>query len=346
MDLDCYHAAAGVYRASVCEGANSHAAAVNKAKKQPKNPPAKEKKESAGRRPRKQKAPKTKDRRRSSERLRDFWSCLCLRESLVYLTLLVPAYAFAQSFVGGDLAAQAPYGLPAHEFAAAAADPASNTTFPITGYNTSLSADAADDASVDGWSLNIRVLANVPLANSSRAAINKALYMDATAMSIAPPAGVAGFNASAWRVCAIVFTGGLRAGGATHADGSCTGVLAEDCIDQMQANSLANNAGRTSGCRDLEVPTNCGVHFNGLTGTGYGECCRRGPTSSLPVCSQWLTYLSFLPLRNHSHRQRLPPQPRVHVFRVWLRAHASQQQVGTRGSRAARVAGADDLDTL
>ncbi|KAK3906056.1 hypothetical protein C8A05DRAFT_12200 [Staphylotrichum tortipilum] len=192
---------------------------------------------------------------------------------MCYLTLLVPAYAFAQSFVGGDLSAQAPYGLPAQDFAFAATTPTSNNTFPITGYNTSLPAGANDatETDVGGWSLNIRVLANVPLANSSSPAINKALYMDATAMTITPPAGVGGFNSSSWRVCAIVFTGGLRAGGATHADGSCTGVLAEDCINQLQANSLANKAGRTGGCRDLDVPTNCGVHFNGLTGTGYGE---------------------------------------------------------------------------
>ncbi len=283
MDLDCYHVAAGLYRASVYEGAQSHAASSTK--KQSKNPPKeKAKKESAGRRPWKQKAPKDKEKsRRSSGFLRDFWYFLCLRETAVYLTLLVPTYAFAQSFVGGDLSAQAPYGLPAQEFAAAAASSvASNNTFPITGYNTSLPAGTAGatESDVDGWSLNIRVLANVPLANTTRATINKNLYMDATVLTISPPPAVADFNSSAWRVCAIVFTGGLRAGGATHADGSCTGVLAEDCIDQLQANSLANGAGRTGGCRDLDVPTNCGVHFNGLTGTGYGECL-----SSQCICS-------------------------------------------------------------
>jgi hypothetical protein len=97
------------------------------------------------------------------------------RESLAYLSLLVPAFAYAQSFVGGDLSTQAPYGLPAQDFAVAISNPASDATFSITGYNTSLAAGSikATENTINGWSLNIGVTANVPLTNSFSNAIDK-----------------------------------------------------------------------------------------------------------------------------------------------------------------------------
>lgn len=226
------------------------------------------------------------------------------RESLAYLSLLVPAYAYAQSFVGGDLSTQAPYGLPAQDFAVAISNPASDATFSITGYNTSLAAGSvkATENTIDGWSLNIGVTANVPLTNSFNNAINKDLCIDATTLSITPPAGVAHFNSTSWRVCAVVFTGGLKAGGSTRSDGSCSAALPDECIRQLQANSGAGKAGRNGGCRDLDIPGPCAGHFNGNAGTGFGEfACFLFP--AIPSCEQ-----TDDALRNNTHRQQLCPR--------------------------------------
>jgi hypothetical protein len=203
------------------------------------------------------------------------------RESLAYLSLLVPAFAYAQSFVGGDLSTQAPYGLPAQDFAVAISNPASDASFSITGYNTSLAAGSvkATENTINGWSLNISVTANVPLANSFSNAINKELCIDATTLSITPPAGVAHYNSTSWRVCAIVFTGGLKAGGSTRSDGSCSAALPDECVRQLETNSVAGKAGRNGGCRDLDIPGPCAGHFNGDTGTGFGTLCFLLPNS-------------------------------------------------------------------
>ncbi|KAL2177311.1 Gcd10p family-domain-containing protein [Thermothelomyces heterothallicus CBS 202.75] len=111
-----------------------------------------------------------------------------LREGLVYISLLVPAYAMAQSFVGGDLSHQAPYGLPVQDFAAAFSRSSSDATFPIRGYNTAKS------------------------------------------------------------------------------DGTCSAVLPNDCIRQLQADSVASKAGRMGSCRNLAIPDSCVGHFNGKNG--------------------------------------------------------------------------------
>ncbi|KAL2166990.1 hypothetical protein VTG60DRAFT_1884 [Thermothelomyces hinnuleus] len=191
-----------------------------------------------------------------------------LREGLVYISLLVPAYAMAQSFVGGDLSQQAPYGLPVQDFAAAFSRSSSDATFPIRGYNTSLPAGTgrATERTVDGWTLTIGLAANVPLTNAANAAVDKSLCIDATALSITPPAGVPRYNSSSWRVCAVVFTDGLRAGESAKPDGTCSAVLPDDCIRQLQADSVASKAGRTGSCRDLAVPDSCAGHFNGKNG--------------------------------------------------------------------------------
>ncbi|KAL2157257.1 hypothetical protein VTH06DRAFT_6297 [Thermothelomyces fergusii] len=191
-----------------------------------------------------------------------------LREGLLYISLLVPAYAMAQSFVGGDLSHQAPYGLPVQDFAGAFSSSSSDATFPIRGYNTSLPAGTAGatERAVDGWTLTIGVAANVPLTNAANTAVDRSLCIDATALSIAPPAGVPHYNSSSWRVCAVVFTDGLRAGGGATPDGTCSDVLPDDCIRQLQADSVAGKAGRAGTCRDLALPDSCVGHFNGQNG--------------------------------------------------------------------------------
>jgi len=225
--------------------------------------------------------PSSKPARRRGARHRDVTATLpAIRQSFAYISLLIPAYVHAQAFVGGDLSIQAPWGLPAQDFAAAISTPSSDATFKITGYNTSLPAGSAraTDDEVNGWSLNIGVTANVPLANSHLNTVDKSLCIDATALSITPPAGVAAFNSSGWRVCAIVFTDGLAAaaaanagGGNSGSDGRCSGALTDNCIRQLQANSVADKTGRTGGCRDLDVPEGCAGHFGGTHGTAFGE---------------------------------------------------------------------------
>jgi hypothetical protein len=232
------------------------------------------------------------------------------RESLAYLSLLVPAYAYAQSFVGGDLSTQAPYGLPAQDFAVAISSPASDATFSITGYNTSLAASSvkATENTINSWSLNIGVTANVPLTNSFNNAINKDLCIDATTLSITPPAGVAHYNSTSWRVYAIVFTSGLKAGGSTRSDGSCSAALPDKCIRQLQANSVAGKAGRNGGCRDMDIPGPCAGHFNGGAGTGFGKLF--SPLVILAISC--LTAAS----RNHTHRyQDFSCRPTLPVLR-------------------------------
>ncbi|KAK4154506.1 hypothetical protein C8A00DRAFT_14371 [Chaetomidium leptoderma] len=259
MDPDCYRVAVGVYGTFV----TNEGVTIEVVQKATPSPSSSTSTQAA--------TPSARRRRRTVKLPR-------LRESLVYISLLVPAYALAQSFVGGDLSHQAPYGVPAQDFAAAIASPAADATFPIPGYNTSLPAGATkatgNNNTVHGWSLSIGVTANVPLTHSDNTAVNKDLCIDATALSITPPAEVAGYNSTGWRVCAVVFTGGLKAaaagGGSTRADGSCAAVLPDDCIQQLQANSVAGRAGRRSGgCRDLDIPAECAGHFVGDGGTGF-----------------------------------------------------------------------------
>jgi hypothetical protein len=197
-----------------------------------------------------------------------------LRQSVVYLSLLVPSYA--QSYVGGDLSNQAPYGVPPRAFASAISSPSANTRFSIHGYDTSIPAGAIDATAnhVNGWSIDIGVTANVPLTESSNANIDKNKCIDATTLSITPPNDIANCDPDSWRVCAIVFTGGLGSSvtkdvQATKSDGSCGPLLPEDCIQKLQAESVAAKAGKGSGCADLKVPDECADYFAGTDGTAY-----------------------------------------------------------------------------
>lgn len=198
----------------------------------------------------------------------------CLWKSLTYLSLLAPCYA--QALVGGDLSGQAPYGLPADDFAAAISSPDSYATFPIPGYDTSLPAGAVDATGrdIDGWSIAIGVAADVPLAGSRDSAIDRNLCIAATTLSIIPPANLAVYNSTGWRVCAVVFADGLAGddqGRTVRPDGSCAEVLPDDCIQQLRVNSAAASEKRGRGCRHLDIPAQCADWFRGRRGTAYGE---------------------------------------------------------------------------
>ncbi|KAL2022140.1 hypothetical protein VTK56DRAFT_5969 [Thermocarpiscus australiensis] len=196
-----------------------------------------------------------------------------LRDLVTPLSLFGPSNA--QSFVGGDLSNQAPYGIPAQNFAAAISTPTSNATFAIPGYNTSIPAGAIDGTgtSVDGWSITIGVTGNVPLTGATFNGIDTTQCIDATTLSISPPADIASCNKNDWRVCAIVFTDGLdgTASGTGTLDSSCSAHLPDDCIDQLQVNSVAGKAGRNGTCEDLDIPEACKGYFAGNGGTAYGE---------------------------------------------------------------------------
>ncbi len=209
-------------------------------------------------------------RRRSHD-----WSAYLpgIQQAMAYVALLVPAYGQPLSCVGGDLSNQAPYGLPAKDFAAAVAAPSSNASFKVTGYDTSLPASAVKATAdpIDGWLLDIGVTGNVPLTNANFA-VDKDQCIAATTLAITPPAKVASCNSTAWRVCAVVFTDGLANGVSTRTDGSCSTTLPDNCIIQLQENSVSGSAGHGGGCHDLDIPASCAGYFGGQgRGTGFGE---------------------------------------------------------------------------
>ncbi|KAK4178997.1 hypothetical protein QBC36DRAFT_365620 [Triangularia setosa] len=210
---------------------------------------------------------------------------------LSLLMLLLPRSSLAQSFVGGTSPlSSAPYGLPASAFLdmTRGFNSISNASFPITGYNLSIPAGAADGtaARVQGWALEIAITPDISLSGvASALADKKKQFTTATTLRIIPPdeGQVPGFNDSTWRVCAMVFTGGLVQGTGDMStilkdggDGGCQEILSSDCINQLQVNSLAGNRGKEGGCSDVSVPEVCqgyfrlvGVEGNSPVGTGY-----------------------------------------------------------------------------
>lgn len=124
-----------------------------------------------------------------------------LYQAFAYLAILLRSLVMAQFFVGGDLSQQAPYGLPAQDFAAAITTPVSAVTFPIPGYDVSTPpADQFAKATIDAipnWSLTAGVTGNVPLAKASKdARVDKNLYVAAAGLSITPPADVTEHNST------------------------------------------------------------------------------------------------------------------------------------------------------
>ncbi|KAK4652483.1 hypothetical protein QC762_502790 [Podospora pseudocomata] len=195
---------------------------------------------------------------------------------LSLLMLLLPRSSFAQSFVGGTSPlSSAPYGLPAAPFLETIRgfNSISNASFPITGYNLSIPAGAADGTAsrVQGWALEIGITPDVSLSGvASTLSDKKKQFMTTTTLKIIPPDEglVPGYNASTWRVCAMVFTGGLVQGTGNTSkilkdggDGGCEQMLPSDCINQLQVNGLAGNGGKEGGCSDVSVPAVCQEYF-------------------------------------------------------------------------------------
>ncbi|KAK3400761.1 hypothetical protein B0T20DRAFT_390634 [Sordaria brevicollis] len=179
-----------------------------------------------------------------------------------------------------------PYGIPASDFAhaisAANNNSISNASFPITGYNTSIPAgpDDATGNGITGWHLAIDVAANVPLTHATEivsATVKKNNVTEVATLSLVPPSVVSLENDS-WRICAIVFSGGLSDdtvdGALRNGDklnGTCDRFLSSACIQQLQVNSVANNTARKGGkgCQGLQVPAACGKSFVVKVGDGY-----------------------------------------------------------------------------
>ncbi|KAK4112404.1 hypothetical protein N656DRAFT_845193 [Canariomyces notabilis] len=199
-----------------------------------------------------------------------------LRQTIVYLALLVPSYA--QSYVGGDLSSQAPYGVPPQVFSSAISSPVADASFPIRGYNTSIPPGGTDGTGshIHGWSINVGVAENVPLTDSDYAGIDRDnKCIDAATLSITPPADITTCDEDGWRVCAVVFADGLGGSAVNKdvqakSDGSCSSLLPDDCIRKLQADGVAKGAkAKGSGCADLKIPDECASYFSGEDGTAY-----------------------------------------------------------------------------
>ncbi|KAK0649207.1 hypothetical protein B0T16DRAFT_456638 [Cercophora newfieldiana] len=201
---------------------------------------------------------------------------------LFALCLALSSSAAAQSFAGGDLSnSPGPYGIPPDQVFDAAQVPNSYLTVPINGYNTSIPAGPAIGTAdtLPGWTLAIGVSANVPLAGADAPGVDAHSFMQMTALSVTPPAELdtPDYKEGDWRVCAIVFTGGLLkgvngtgTGRGTADDGGCGGWLPQGCIGQLQARSVAV-AGNASvgGCVGMEVPEVCKGYFGEGKGVAY-----------------------------------------------------------------------------
>ncbi|KAK0712373.1 hypothetical protein B0T26DRAFT_650544 [Lasiosphaeria miniovina] len=188
-----------------------------------------------------------------------------------------PLVASAQAYAGGDLDGQVVFGLPAQEIIAVTFDAVSNATFPIKGYNTSIPGGPTDGtgSQLPGWSIFIGVAANVALAGSDDASVDKGQFIETTGLFIEPPAAIpVNYDTNSWRICAVIFAHGLGSAETNTAqtaqlDGSCTPLLPSECIEQLQVNSVASNSSTDDGCPDLDMPDVCAKHFSGESGTAY-----------------------------------------------------------------------------
>lgn len=216
-----------------------------------------------------------------------------------FLGLAFPPLTLAQSFAGGDLSSSpGPYGIPAHQLFEAAQVPNSYLAVPINGYNTSIPAGSTigTGSTLAGWTLAIGVSANVPLASASDDGVDKKGFMEVTALSLQAPADLdtPDYKTKDWRVCAVVFVGGLvggknGTGNGKKGDGGCGGWLPEKCIGELQVMSVAvpgngtgghggsgsqgpggSQGGSQGGCVGMEVPGPCKGYLQ-EEGVGYGE---------------------------------------------------------------------------
>ena len=217
---------------------------------------------------------------------------------LFLLSLLSPL-TIAQSFTGGDLSSlPGPYGIPPSTLLEAADAPISYLAVPITGYNTSLPAGSTTATgsgnSLPGWMLAIAVSADIPLVGATDKGINRKDFMEGTALSVTPPAEMEEptWRRGDWRVCAVVFTGGLiggngdggngtgagtgTGGNATERNGQCGRWISQGCIQRLQAGSVTakgngTGTGTGGGCVDLEIPEVCQGYLGEGKGVAYGE---------------------------------------------------------------------------
>ncbi|CCC09601.1 unnamed protein product [Sordaria macrospora k-hell] len=191
------------------------------------------------------------------------------------------------SLTTGSFSSDPPFGLPASSLADAIASSISNASFPTTGYNTSIPAGPADATGngISGWSLQITVAANIPLTNASDSSgisveDKKSKVTEAAVLSLVPPSLIESVDEDSWRVCAIVFVGGLATDKTEEArtkgldlDGTCAALLPSECIQELQVGSVANGTDTSRGreCASLVVPDACLEYFGGAVGVGYGE---------------------------------------------------------------------------
>ncbi|KAK4183998.1 hypothetical protein QBC35DRAFT_541564 [Podospora australis] len=164
---------------------------------------------------------------------------------------------------GGTPLSSGPYGLPLSSFLLQTFPSFANASYSITGYNTSLPSGQTTGTSstLAGWELTVGVTPGISLsdAENEENGADRGRFITATTLRITPPGEVKGFDGKGWRVCLIVFTGGLSATDGTGGD--CGGYLPSGCINQIQVNSVSSSDGQ---CQDLDsLPGACSGYFSG-----------------------------------------------------------------------------------
>ncbi|KAH8900808.1 hypothetical protein GQ53DRAFT_863530 [Thozetella sp. PMI_491] len=187
-----------------------------------------------------------------------------------------------------------PYNLPTFEYTSAISTVNSQGTFSIPGYNLTAgpSSEETSDLKVDGWTALVSVTADISLANSDPSNpdhfwgdnVDKSQFFDVANIHISPPDSLrASLNSGAyragWSVCAALWPFGLvndalktaSSQSDTAFDGSCSGILSEQCLQDMAA-AVAEN------CTNLVAPDSCKLGI-GLSGSPVAG----SQTNNLPM---------------------------------------------------------------
>ncbi len=180
-----------------------------------------------------------------------------------------------------------PYNLPTAEYTSAISTVNAQGTFKVPGYDLTAGpgTNATTDLALDGWNMVVSVTADISLANSdpSNSAhfwsndTDKSMFFDAAQIGLTPPDSVrsslnSGSYKNGWSVCATLWPYGLvnnarssaTAQSDTQFDGSCTGILSDQCLKDMAAAIMKN-------CEAPTPPDSCKDSI-GYSGSPVGGC--------------------------------------------------------------------------
>ncbi|KAH9896322.1 hypothetical protein F4778DRAFT_783598 [Xylariomycetidae sp. FL2044] len=160
----------------------------------------------------------------------------------------IPLGLFSGFFIGAQ-AVQ--YGLSTssedfpfqEDFERAMAAPNATGSYPVAGFDVT---KPYPGEPIDGWTLDISVAAEIPTTpNGSEFVTGVGLQLKAPRALLTNASDVAGgvlpADNSTWRLCLMGFSSKLS--GDANADGTCTGILDDDCISDLK--SLATSIGST-----------------------------------------------------------------------------------------------------